>query len=109
MSKKTRGVRCRLEAPLHLRLLSTLCADVANGTALRAEFAARIDEVTAMQTQHRQLLIDVRGLLPAHACAQHGGLTFWVTLSIGLQRQAFICEVLGLRTLLLLANVQEKI
>lgn len=50
----------RLDAPLHLRLLAALCADVANGTALRAEFAARIDEVTAMQTQHRQLLIEVR-------------------------------------------------
>ena len=49
----------RLAAPLHLRLLMTLCNDVANGSALRAEFAARIDEAAQMQTQHRQLLIEV--------------------------------------------------
>ncbi|BDA50716.1 probable tyrosine-protein kinase BAZ1B at N-terminal half [Coccomyxa sp. Obi] len=48
----------RLAAPLHLRLLLTLCNDVANGSALRAEFAARIDEAAQMQTQHRQLLIE---------------------------------------------------
>lgn len=55
----------RLAAPLHLRLLMTLCNDVANGSALRAEFAARIDEAAQMQTQHRQLLIEVG---PKRAC-----------------------------------------
>lgn len=55
----TACVLVRLEAPLHLRLLTTLCNDVVNGSALRAEFAARIDEAAQMQTQHRQQLAEV--------------------------------------------------
>jgi hypothetical protein len=45
---------------MHLRLLVTLCNDVVNGSALRAEFAARIEEAAHISTQHRQILIDVR-------------------------------------------------
>ena len=59
---------------LHLRLLLVLCNDVASGGALRAEFQARIDEVTQLSTQHRQLLIEVRCEL---TCSAHVGIIFW--------------------------------
>ncbi len=54
----------RMEPPLHLRLLVSLCNDVANGSALRAEFMARIEEAAQISTQHRQLLIDVSARQP---------------------------------------------
>jgi hypothetical protein len=53
-----------MEPPLHLRLLVSLCNDVANGSALRAEFMARIEEAAQISTQHRQLLIDVSARQP---------------------------------------------
>ena len=49
----------RMGPALHFRLLLVLCNDVASGSALRAEFQARIDEATHLSTQHRQLLIEV--------------------------------------------------
>ena len=47
-----------MQPSLHLRALVTLCNDVANGSALRAEYTARIEEAAHISTQHRQLLID---------------------------------------------------